>query len=46
VNHRRSPTIRRRRLGAELRRYREAAGVTIDAVAERMGCSTSKVSRI
>lgn len=46
VNPRRSPTIRRRRLGAELRRYREAAGVTIDMVAERLGCSTSKVSRI
>jgi transcriptional regulator with XRE-family HTH domain len=45
-NHRRSPTIRRRRLGAELRRYREAAGVTIDVVADRLGCSTSKVSRI
>jgi len=30
----------------ELRRHREAAGVTIDAVAARIGCSTSKVSRI
>jgi transcriptional regulator with XRE-family HTH domain len=30
----------------ELRRYREAAGVTIDVVAERLGCSPSKVSRI
>ena len=28
MNPRRSPTIRRRRLGAELRRYRDAAGVT------------------
>jgi len=46
VNQRRSPTIRRRRLGVELRRHREAAGVTIDVVAERLGCSTSKVSRI
>jgi len=46
VNIRRSPTIRRRRLGVELRRHREAAGVTIDVVAERLGCSTSKVSRI
>jgi transcriptional regulator with XRE-family HTH domain len=42
----RSPTIRRRRLGVELRRHREAAGVTIDVVADRIGCSTSKVSRI
>lgn len=46
VNPRRSPTIRRRRLGAELRRYRDSAGVTIDVVAERLGCSPSKVSRI
>jgi transcriptional regulator with XRE-family HTH domain len=46
VNQHRSPTIRRRRLGVELRRHREAAGVTIDVVAERLGCSTSKVSRI
>jgi transcriptional regulator with XRE-family HTH domain len=46
VNARRSPTIRRRRLGAELRRHRETAGVTIDVVAERLGFSPSKVSRI
>lgn len=46
MNARRSPTIRRRRLGAELRRHREAAGVTIDVVAERLGFSPSKVSRI
>src|ERR1700754_250892 len=46
VNQQRSPTIRRRRLGVELRRHREAAGVTIDTVAARIGCSTSKVSRI
>ncbi|MFC7528949.1 helix-turn-helix domain-containing protein [Actinoplanes sp. GCM10030250] len=46
MNQRRSPTVRRRRLGVELRRYREAAGVTIDMVAERLGCSTSKISRI
>jgi transcriptional regulator with XRE-family HTH domain len=46
VNTRRSPTIRRRRLGAELRRHREAAGITIDVVADRLGCSASKVSRI
>ena len=46
VNQHRSPTIRRRRLGVELRRHREAAGITIDVVAERLGCSTSKVSRI
>jgi len=46
VNQHRSPTIRRRRLGVELRRHREEAGVTIDMVADRLGCSTSKVSRI
>ncbi|WP_250032149.1 helix-turn-helix domain-containing protein [Paractinoplanes maris] len=46
MNQHRSPTIRRRRLGVELRRHREAARVTIDVVAERLGCSTSKVSRI
>jgi transcriptional regulator with XRE-family HTH domain len=46
VNPRRSPTIRRRRLGAELRKYRETAGVTIEVVADLLGCSPSKVSRI
>lgn len=46
MNERRSPTIRRRRLGAELRRRREAARVTIEAVAERLECSASKISRI
>lgn len=46
MTQRRSPTIRRRRLGAELRRLREAAGVTIEMVAERLECSSSKVSRI
>jgi transcriptional regulator with XRE-family HTH domain len=46
VNQRRSPTIRRRRLGTELRRLREQAHVTIDVVADRLGCSPSKVSRI
>jgi transcriptional regulator with XRE-family HTH domain len=46
VNARRSPTIRRRRLGAEPRRHREATGVTIDVVADRLGCSPSKVSRV
>jgi len=41
-----SPTVRRRRLGAELRRYRESAGFTIDQVAERLDCSSSKISRL
>lgn len=43
---RRSPTIRRRRLGIELRRLRETADLTIEEVARRLGCSDSKVSRI
>jgi transcriptional regulator with XRE-family HTH domain len=42
----RTPTGRRRRLGAELRRLREEAGLTIDRVAEVLECSQSKVSRI
>ena len=43
---RRSPTLRRRQLGMELRRLREQAGVTIDHVAARLKCSASKISRI
>jgi transcriptional regulator with XRE-family HTH domain len=46
VNQRPSPAIRRRRLGAELRRHRSEAGLTIDVAARRLGCSPSKVSRI
>ena len=42
----RTPTGRRRRLGAELRRLREEAGLTIDQVAEALECSQSKISRI
>ena len=42
----RTPTGRRRRLGAELRRLREEAGLTIDRVAEALECSPSEVSRI
>jgi len=41
-----SPTVRRRRLVNELRRLREAAGLTIEEVAEKLECSASKVSRI
>jgi transcriptional regulator with XRE-family HTH domain len=40
------PTVQRRRLGIELRRLREAAGKTIDQVAQELECSDSKVSRI
>jgi transcriptional regulator with XRE-family HTH domain len=41
-----SPTVRRRRLAAELRRLREHANLTGDQVAEHMGWSASKVSRL
>lgn len=41
-----SPTVKRRRLAAELRRYRDAAGLTIDEVAERLEWSSAKISRI
>jgi len=41
-----SPTVRRRRLAAELRRLRELADLTGEDVAERLGWSASKVSRI
>jgi len=46
MTRRQNPTIRRRRLGLELRRLRETAGLTIDQVAARLECSSSKVSRI
>ena len=38
--------MRRRRLGAELRRLREGAGITIERVAQALECSDSKISRI
>jgi len=41
-----SPTVRRRRLAAELRRLREAADLTCDEVGEQLEWSGSKVSRI
>lgn len=42
----RSPTVRRRRLASELRGLREAAGLTIEQVADRMEVSSSKISRL
>jgi transcriptional regulator with XRE-family HTH domain len=42
----RSPLGSRRRLGAELRRLRTRSGLTLDDVAVRMTCSTSKISRL
>jgi transcriptional regulator with XRE-family HTH domain len=41
-----SPTVRRRRLAAELRRLRERADLTGDQVAAQVGWSASKLSRI
>jgi transcriptional regulator with XRE-family HTH domain len=38
--------VRRRRLAAELRRLREAAGLTCDEVGRQLDCSASKISRI
>ncbi|MEV7087559.1 helix-turn-helix transcriptional regulator [Streptomyces sp. NPDC093085] len=41
-----APTVRRRRLGLELRRLRESAKLTLDEVGDRSGLSASKISRI
>lgn len=41
-----SPVLRRRRLGAHLRRLRESAGRTLEEVAEHLECSIAKLSRI
>jgi transcriptional regulator with XRE-family HTH domain len=42
----RSPTVRRRELGALLRTLRTEHGLTIEQVAEQLLCSPSKVSRM
>lgn len=41
-----SPTVRRRRLAAELKRLREAHGMTADLAARQVGISKSSLSRI
>ncbi|GAB2690929.1 helix-turn-helix domain-containing protein [Kitasatospora kifunensis] len=41
-----TPTVRRRMLGAELRKIREALDLTVDEVASRLGWHQSKVSRL
>ncbi|MQS98649.1 helix-turn-helix domain-containing protein [Streptomyces jumonjinensis] len=41
-----NPTVRRRRLGLELRRLRELKGMTAEEVAERLLVSQSKISRL
>ncbi len=40
------PTVRRRRLGAELRRLRDGHGLKLDEVANRLGLVASTLSRI
>jgi transcriptional regulator with XRE-family HTH domain len=40
------PTVRRRKLGLELRRLREAAGKTMVEVAAELNCSQAKISAI
>lgn len=41
-----SPTVSRLQLGRELRRLREAAGVSREAAAAELECGTSKISKI
>jgi transcriptional regulator with XRE-family HTH domain len=40
------PTVRRRRLGTELRRLREAHSIKLEEVAEKLGLAASTLSRI
>ncbi len=40
------PVVPRRRLGDELRRLREEAGLLLEDVAAQLECSTSKISRL
>lgn len=40
------PTVRRRRLGTELRRLREARSIKLEEVAEQLGLAASTLSRI
>lgn len=41
-----SPTIRQRELGLRLRRLRNELGLTVEDVAEKLLCSTAKISRM
>lgn len=41
-----SPSLRRRRLAAELRRLRDQSGLSISEVAEKLGWQPSRISRI
>ena len=40
------PTVRRRRLGTELRRLRESSGYKLEEVAAQLGVAPSTLSRI
>lgn len=42
----RGPAVPRRRLGAELRRLRDAAHMLLEEAAHELECSTSKISRL
>ncbi|MGW0587580.1 helix-turn-helix domain-containing protein [Streptosporangium sp. NPDC002607] len=46
TNSGQSPTVRRRRLAAELRRLREAAGLTMEEVAQSLDMSRATISRL
>ena len=41
-----SPTVRRKRLGIELRRLREQAHLTCEDVGQRLDCSGTRISRM
>ena len=41
-----SPTIRQRELGLRLRKLRTGLGLTVEDVAEKLMCSTAKISRM
>lgn len=46
TNSGQSPTVRRRRLAAELRRLREVAGLTMEEVAQSLDLSRATISRL
>jgi transcriptional regulator with XRE-family HTH domain len=46
MTSRSSPSVRRLELGRQLRRRREASGLSLEDVAEHLMCSPSKISRI
>ena len=41
-----SPSVRRKRLGTELRRLREQARLTCESVGQRLDCSGTRISRL